>query len=61
MSAREHLGCDCARRYVTVTIPATNAHEGYAALTIELPWECIECGEERGEPFDALSYELVTP
>lgn len=41
----------------TVTIPASEQHEGIFALTVELPWVCLHCGEPRGEPYDTLSYD----
>lgn len=40
-----------------VTIPACEQHEGYAALTVALPWECLDCGGPRGEPSDGISYD----
>ena len=41
----------------TVTIPATAEHDGYYAITVILKWNCPTCGEPRGEPHDARSYD----
>lgn len=41
----------------TVTIPACVEHEGFYSMTVTLPWVCLHCGEPRGEPYDALSYD----
>lgn len=43
--------------YRTVTIPATEEHDGYASLTVTLPWTCLECGGPRGEPFQTISWD----
>lgn len=40
-----------------ITIPACADHAGYHSLTVTVPWNCIYCGRERGEPFDGLSYD----
>lgn len=43
----------------TITIPACQQHEGYRGnlLTIEVDWNCLICGAERGEVFETLSYD----
>lgn len=41
----------------TVTIPASAEHDGYAALTVTLPWVCLICGGPRGEPGSTISYD----
>jgi hypothetical protein len=40
-----------------VTIPACIEHGGFRSLTVNLPWHCIYCGEERGEPFLGFSFD----
>lgn len=41
----------------TVRIPAMAQHEGFYTITVTLPWNCIFCGEKRGEPYKTLSYD----
>ncbi len=41
----------------TVTIPACVDHHGFHAITLTLPWICLECGGPRGEPFCTVSYD----
>lgn len=41
----------------TVTIPATDQHEGYYKTTITLNWVCPICGGPRGEPHPVRSYD----
>lgn len=40
-----------------ITIPACVEHEGFHAITVTVPWHCIYCGEERGEPTSGLSFD----
>ncbi|MDP2398839.1 MAG: hypothetical protein Q8M53_10840 [Burkholderiales bacterium] len=40
-----------------VTIPACEQHDGYSAITVTLPWICLECGGPRGEPSEGISYD----
>lgn len=39
----------------TVTIPRTEAHEGYWRVDVQLEWVCPVCGRSRGEVFDTWS------
>lgn len=41
----------------TVTIPATREHNGWAATTVTLIWECPVCGGPRGDVFKTVSYD----
>lgn len=41
----------------TVTIPSKAEHEGFYSMTISLPWVCPVCGNPRGEPEIAKSYD----
>lgn len=41
----------------TITIPAREDHDGHAAMTITVPWVCLQCGGPRGEPHQAISYD----
>ena len=41
----------------TVTIPACAEHDGVYSMTVTLPWKCIYCGAQRGEPYPTLSYD----
>lgn len=41
----------------TVIIPATDQHEGIYRATVTLNWVCPVCGEPRGEPRPAVSYD----
>ncbi len=41
----------------TVILPACKRHEGSLKFTATLPWVCIFCGQPRGEPELALSYD----
>ena len=41
----------------TVVIPACEQHDGYAAITVSLPWVCLECGGPRGKPVKTVSYD----
>ncbi len=43
----------------TITIPACQQHEGSPSnlLTIEVEWNCLICGAERGEPFETQSFD----
>ena len=41
----------------TVLIPAREQHEGIYAINVTVPWVCPVCGQPRGEPFDAISYD----
>jgi hypothetical protein len=40
-----------------IFIPATFEHQGLYRLDLVVPWNCIYCGEERGEPFEGFSYD----
>ncbi len=40
-----------------IIIPACSEHEGYFVIRTKVPWYCIFCGAERGEPFEAFSYD----
>ncbi len=44
-------------RIETVTIPACAEHEGIYKVAVCLKWVCPICGEPRGEPHSALSYD----
>lgn len=41
----------------TITIPACEEHGGFHSLTVVVPWHCVYCGAERGEPVQILSYD----
>ena len=41
----------------TVTIPACEQHDGFAQVTLSLPWVCLHCGGPRGEPYKGISYD----
>jgi len=41
----------------TVIIPACEQHHGLYSVEVSLPWCCIYCGAERGEPYNSLSYD----
>ena len=41
----------------TITIPAVREHAGYHSLTVTVPWLCLHCGRQRGEPYETLSYD----
>ena len=44
-------------RIETVTIPASDQHEGVYKVSVCLRWVCPVCGEPRGEPHPVLSYD----
>jgi hypothetical protein len=44
-------------RIETIQIPANTQHEGFYSLKVSVPWYCIFCGTERGEPTHQLSYD----
>jgi hypothetical protein len=46
-----------ARGFRTVTIPACVDHGGMDSLKVTLKWLCPKCGEPRGEPYKARSYD----
>lgn len=57
MNYEEIGGSEMNSETRTVTIPACVEHDGFAALTVTLPWTCIYCGGPRGEPHDTISYD----
>jgi hypothetical protein len=40
-----------------IVIPACEEHAGFSAIHADVPWHCIYCGAQRGEPFMGLSYD----
>lgn len=42
---------------MTVTIPASQEHEGMYAVTVEISDKCPVCGGPRGEVFETVSYD----
>ena len=40
-----------------VTIPARAQHDGFHKCSVNLYWYCPECGGERGELFNTISFD----
>lgn len=41
----------------TITIPATEDHEGYRSIKLMVPAVCIHCGGPRGEVYGGWSFD----
>lgn len=40
-----------------IRIPACREHAGLSVIEVEVPWNCIYCGADRGERLKGLSYD----
>ncbi len=40
-----------------VQIPATQQHNGYHKMTVEVDWVCPRCGKPRGEVYRTHSFD----